>query len=71
MLDLVKDLIAQIDGYCRSIGISASTYGERVMNDRSFVHQVRSGARNPGLRTIDRNRKYMAANPPTAKEDVA
>ncbi|XAT57867.1 hypothetical protein GN241_11145 [Rhodobacteraceae bacterium IMCC1335] len=71
MLEFAKDFIAQIDTYCRVMGISASTYGERAMNDRSFVHQVRSGARNPSLRTIDRNGKYMAAHPPVENEDAA
>lgn len=63
MLDQVKEFIAQVDAYCSRLGISVSAYGEMVMNDRSFVHQVKSGERCPSMRTISKNLRYMAENP--------
>lgn len=71
MLDQIKDFISQVDAYCQAAGISASTYGERAMNDRSFVHQVRSGDRNPSLRTIAKNVKYMTDNPPAPLKEAS
>lgn len=41
----MANLIHDIDAFCKRHGISVSQFGLEALNDKPFVHQVRTGRR--------------------------
>lgn len=59
-MSTVNALLADIEVFCASIGISESTFSRRAMNDGKFVGRLRSGA-GVTVATVDRVRAYIVA----------
>lgn len=53
----------QVESYLEAAKTDPTTFGKAVMNDPSFVFDLRNG-RSPSSRTMDRVIEWIAANPP-------
>lgn len=51
-------LLAEIEAFLRGSGMSATRFGETIMNDRRFVARLRNGG-DVTLGTADRVRRFM------------
>ena len=60
-MDDAKNLITEIETYCRRAGVAESTFGRQVVNDGKFVRRIREGKRVTSA-TIDKIRAFIAAN---------
>lgn len=56
-------VLDEIEVFCKSCGISVSTFGELAMNDRGLVRSLRLG-RDCRRKTGNKIREYMTQNPP-------
>ncbi|MCC7412634.1 MAG: hypothetical protein IT495_13525 [Gammaproteobacteria bacterium] len=61
----VQSFIAEIEGFCRQVGIAETTFGRQVVNDGKFIRRLREG-RGVTLRTILKVRDYIRSHPPAA-----
>ena len=55
----VKELLTEIDDYCRLSQTTRTSFGLGAMNDGNFVSRLEEG-RLPNLRTFERVRAYIA-----------
>ena len=60
MEDSTTKLIRAIDAFLEFSGLSPTALGEEVMNNRSFVRQLKAGG-DVNMRTGDRVKAYMDA----------
>jgi hypothetical protein len=57
-----EDLIEEIAGYCRRVGMAESTFGRRAVNDGKFVSRLRyNGSVTPA--TVERVRAFIEQDP--------
>ena len=54
-------LLQEIDAFLGRTGMTPTRFGQEVMNNSSFVRQLRRGG-SVTLRTVDKVRSYMAAS---------
>lgn len=66
-MDMHSTFLAEVEKHLTARGLSPTQFGREAINDTHFVADLRNG-RSPGLRTVERVRKYMEANAPTAQE---
>lgn len=64
------DLLTSILAYCKRRRISPSTLGQNAVKNSKLVERLRSGG-SVSLRTAERVRAYMDANPPEGDPTVA
>jgi hypothetical protein len=55
-----RDLLVEIEGFCRAAGMAESTFGRHAVNDGKFVGRLRDG-RRVTTATVARVRDYIAA----------
>jgi hypothetical protein len=55
-----EDLLDEIEAALRKTGISPSRFGEEAVGDRSFVFDLRKGARDLRLSTVQKVRDFIA-----------
>ena len=60
---MIKQLIADIEEFCRLRGIAESTFGLLSVNDGKFVRRLREKGRC-SVQTFERVRQYMTDNHP-------
>lgn len=60
---LVAELIAEVEEYCRLTHTAKSTFGLKVVNDGKLVNRLKDG-KGITLTTVDRIREFMLNNPP-------
>jgi len=56
---LREQLLHEIDDFLKLTGMDPTSFGEKVLNDRAFVHRLREGS-DVRTRTVDRIRTYIA-----------
>ena len=54
----VKELLRDIEAYCRKAGISRTTFSIRITGDGHLVRRMYLG-HQPKLQTIDKIRRFM------------
>ena len=54
-------LLTEIEAFCHRNGMAETTFGRRVVNDNSFVRDLRNG-RDVKLSTVQRVQAWMAAH---------
>ena len=54
----VKELLGEIEVFCRKAQMAPTAFGKRVMGDGHLVRRLRDGS-EPTLATIDRIKRYM------------
>lgn len=52
-------LIAEIDAFLSKYGMAEWRFGELVVGDARFVGQMRDGARDPKMRTVEKIRNFI------------
>jgi hypothetical protein len=63
-------LLDEILTFCAAHGMAESTFGERALNDKPFVSQLKSG-RRVWPETEIKVRKFIAGYRPDAEQDAA
>lgn len=58
-----EKFLAAVEDHISAAGIDPTNFGRTVMNDPSFVFELRKG-RSPSARTMDRVLAWIAENPP-------
>lgn len=56
-----EELLSEIEAALEKSGKSPSQFGEDAVGDRSFVFDLRKGARDLRMSTIKRVREYIAS----------
>lgn len=65
-MNLAEEFSQEIDAYLEAAHLSATALGRAALGDPGFVFGLRNG-RSPSLRTIDKVRAFMRANPPKSE----
>lgn len=55
----LESFLADIESFCDRAGMSATAFGKAAVGDPNLVGDMKSG-RMPGLRLIERVRKFIA-----------
>lgn len=63
---LVSQLLAEIESYCREVGMAETTFGRKALNDGKVVGRLRAGGR-VWPETADKVRLFIEQNPPEAR----
>ena len=62
-MDEHRDLIGEIEDFCRGAGIAETTFGRRVVNDGKFVGRLRQG-KGVTTATVARVRRFLSNGAP-------
>ena len=62
MADAPRELLLDIETYCRRCAIAESTFGRRVVNDGKFVARLRAG-KGMTTATLERVQSFMGVQP--------
>lgn len=54
-----ESFIAEIDAFLAASGMSPTAFGKAAVGDPSFVSDLKSGGRTPGLRLVDKVNEYI------------
>lgn len=66
----VKDIVDEVERYCKQAKIKPATLGLRALNNARFFQRLLR-RREQDQRTLEALRAYMQENPPDASEDAA
>lgn len=62
-----EKLLKDIEDYCAATGQAPSTFCLRVVKNGTLYKRLQEGG-DCGVKALDKIRKYIAENPPKAKE---
>lgn len=69
-MSIEKEFLTEVSAYLTATGMDRTTFGKMAMKDPGFVFDL-EGGRNVGIKTIDRVRGFIEANPPKVMEQTA
>ena len=57
---MMKEFLKKIDAFLAKHGKTDTWFSEKVMNDKSFVRQIRLKRRSPSVKTLEKVERAMA-----------
>lgn len=64
------DIIRELESYAEMVGLSPATVTSRAVSNSRLYERMKAGG-SCSLKTADRVRSYMAANPPSVRKESA